>query len=420
VSGTVGLVLTGGGARAAYQVGVLAAVLDILDPEHAANLHNPFPIICGTSAGAINAAALACRAHQPHVATERLQALWGGLSTGRIYYADAPRLLRTGLSWLSMLAFGWMTPNHLRMRPRFLLDNTPLRELLTHTLDFAQLQRNLDSAHLQAVAVTASDYVSGHHLTFYQSHHAIEPWQRTLRRAHPDVIGVEHLMASSAIPFIFPAQAIRAGGQMHWCGDGAMRQLAPISPVIHLGAQKVFIIGTGFQDETRLHGEAQPPGYPSLAQIGGHALANIFLDSVPIDIERVERMNDLLAQQTEFGVKSKALRHVDVLAVSPSQSLEVLAMQHLSQAPRAARALFRVLGVSAKSQTGGVLLSYLLFEGSYTRALIDLGRADGMARRDEVEAFFKETRRWTERSHDGKTCEPAASSMSASSVKMRP
>jgi len=199
-------------------------------------------------------------------------------------------------------------------------------------------------------------------------------------------------MASSAIPFIFPAQAIRVGGEVQWCGDGAMRQLAPISPVIHLGAQKVFIIGTGFQDETRLQKNGQTPDYPSLAQIGGHALANIFLDSVPVDIERVQRINALLAQQSDHGIKSSALRHVDVLAISPSQSLDALAMQHLAQAPKAVRTLFRVLGVSGKhgSQTGGVLVSYLLFESDYTQALIALGRADCMHRRQEVEAFFKE------------------------------
>jgi len=394
LSGAVGLVLTGGGARAAYQVGVLSAVLEILDPQRDRGLSNPFPIICGTSAGAINAAALACRAHEPHVATNRLRQLWSGLCTNRIYYADALRLLRTGLSWLGMLSLGWLAPNRYRYQPRFLLDNTPLRALLTQTLDFAQLQRNLDDAHVRAVAVTASDYISGHHLTFYQARHLIEPWQRTLRRAQPDVLGVDHLMASSAIPFIFPAQAIRVGDTVQWCGDGAMRQLAPISPVIHLGGQKVFIIGTGFQDETRLHDTSDPPAYPSFAQIGGHALANIFLDSVAMDIERVQRVNALLAQQSDHGIKSSALRHVDVLAITPSQSLDALAMHHLAQAPKAVRTLFRVLGVSGKpdAQTGGVLVSYLLFESGYTKALIALGHADCMQRRQEIEAFFKETR----------------------------
>jgi len=389
----VGLVLSGGGARAAYQVGVLSAVLDILDPQRAPAFANPFPIICGTSAGAINAVALACRAQQPHIALDRLQRLWGGLDTGRIYYADALRLLRTGVHWLGMLTLGWLMPNRLRHTPRALLDNTPLRELLTCTLDFGQLQRNLDAGHLQAVAVTASDYISGHHLTFYQANRQIEPWRRRLRRAQPDVIRVDHLMASSAIPFIFPAQAIRVQEQVQWCGDGAMRQLAPISPVIHLGAQKVFVIGTGYQDETRLPALPHPPDYPSLAQIGGHALANIFLDSVPVDIERVERVNALLAQPASRGINSTGLRHLDVLAVSPSQSLDALAMRHLAQAPQAVRALFRVLGVSGKheSQTGGVLVSYLLFESGYTQALMELGRADCMHRRDEVKAFFKET-----------------------------
>jgi len=384
----VGLVLTGGGARAAYQVGVLSAVLDLLDPTRDPAFRNPFPVICGTSAGAINAAALACRAHQPQVAAERLCQLWGGLSTGHIYYADAPRLLRTGINWLGMLSLGWLLPGTHRHNPRFFLDNAPLRQLLHTTLDFAQLQRNLVQSQLQAVAVTASDYISGRHVTFYQAQQAIQPWRRTLRQAVPTVLSVDHLMASSAIPFIFPAQAVHVDKQVLWCGDGAMRQLAPISPVIHLGADKVFVIGTGFQDETRAQTTGQPP-YPSLAQIGGHALANIFLDSVAVDIERVQRVNALLAQQV---IKDPALRHLDVLAINPSQSLETMAIDYLAQAPKAVRMLFRVLGASSKSgaQTGGVLVSYLLFESDYTRALIALGHDDCMKCQEEVKAFFRE------------------------------
>lgn len=393
-AGAIGLVLTGGGARAAYQVGVLSAILDIIDPDRSPAFRNPFPIICGTSAGAINAAALGCRAHAPHVALENLVRLWGGLHTGRVYHADTLRLVRTGLRWLGMLSLGWLVPGLRRHNPRFLLDNTPLRELLMQTLDFAQLQSNLDGSHLHALAVTASDYTLGHHLTFYQARSEILPWSRTLRMAQPCVIGVDHLMASSAIPFVFPAQPVQADGRTLWCGDGSMRQLAPISPAIHLGAEKILIIGTGFRDETRSQAVKQAPEYPSLAQIGGHALANIFLDSVAMDIERVHRVNTLLAQLPANGIKSQSLRHVTTLAITPSQSLDALAMHHLAQAPGAARALFRVLGVSAVngSQTGGALVSYLLFESSYTQALIELGRADCLGRREEIKAFFKEAR----------------------------
>ncbi|MFC3340309.1 patatin-like phospholipase family protein [Paracandidimonas soli] len=390
--GPVGLILTGGGARAAYQVGVLSAVMDILDPRRESGMANPFPIICGTSAGAINAAALGCRAHDPHLATDRLVQLWSNLRTGQIYHGDAARLLRTGVRWLSLLAFGWMAPGLRQRSPRSLLDNSPLRDLLADSLNFDRLARNFDAGHLTALAVTASAYTTGEHITFYQSHKRIQPWRRTLRHAEPAVIGVDHLMASSAIPFVFPAQSLMARKRAYWCGDGSMRQLAPISPAIHLGAEKIFVIGTGFRDETHPEEGEQTPDYPSLAQIGGHALANIFLDSISMDIERVDKVNELLAQTSENGLKIESLRPISTFAVTPSQSLDAIALRHLSQLPRAARALFRVLGVSAAkgAQRGGALISYLLFEAAYTRELIELGRADCLSRMEEVKAFFKE------------------------------
>ena len=390
----VGLILTGGGARAAYQVGVLSAVMDILDPHRTGHMPNPFPIICGTSAGAINAAALACRAHDPHTAADRLVHLWSDLRTGDVYHGDALRLIRTGIRWLSLLSLGWMAPGLRERSPRSLLDNSPLRGLLSEALDFDRLAVNLNAGDLTALAVTASTYTTGEHLTFYQSRKQIQPWRRALRHAEPTLIGVDHLLASSAIPFVFPAQALRVRNGVHWCGDGSMRQLAPISPAIHLGAQKIFVIGTGFRDETHPEEGELASDYPSLAQIGGHALTNIFLDSVSMDIERVDRVNELLAQTSRNGLKLESLRPISTFAVTPSQSLDVIAIRHLSQLPKATRALFRVLGVSAAkgSQRGGALISYLLFEAAYTRELIDLGRADCLSRTEEVKSFFKEAR----------------------------
>ena len=388
----VGLILTGGGARAAYQVGVLSAVMEILDPQRNRGLVNPFPIICGTSAGAINAAALACRAHDPHKAADRLVHFWSSLHTGQIYHGDTGRLLRTGIRWLALLAFGWMAPGLRQRSPRSLLDNSPLRRLLAESLDFDHLAENLDAGHLTALAVTASAYTTGEHITFYQSGQRIKPWRRTLRHAEPAQIGVEHLLASSAIPFVFPAQSLTAKGHTYWCGDGSMRQLAPISPAIHLGARKIFVIGTGFRDETHPEEGEKMPDYPSLAQIGGHALANIFLDSISMDIERADSINELLAQISGNGLQIDSLRPISTFAVTPSQSLDAIALRHLTQLPKAARALFRVLGVSATqgANRGGSLISYLLFEAAYTRELIELGRADCLSRTEEVKAFFKE------------------------------
>ncbi len=389
----VGLILTGGGARAAYQVGVLSGVLELLDPERRADFQSPFSILCGTSAGAINAAAYACRAHQPHEALDGMLAMWAGLRTGMVYHADTLRLLRTGLRWFGMLAAGWLAPSLRRRQPRSLLDNEPLGQLLERFLDFQQLERNLDNGVLDALAISASGYNTGEHFTFYQSRGGIKPWRRSLRRAVPARIGVDHLLASSAIPFVFPAQAMLVHGHTEWCGDGSMRHLAPISPAIHLGAQKIFVVGTSHRDETHPERRSHDPSYPSLAQIGGHVLFSIFQDTVASDFESMERVNGLLAQLPPNGLKSESLRPVSTLAITPSRSLDELAMAHLEQMPRAARTLFAVLGVSSRSgsRAGSALISYLLFEGSYTQALIELGRADSMNRAEEVHAFFKES-----------------------------
>lgn len=383
----------GGGARAAYQAGVLAGIMDILDPDRSAGFRNPFDIICGSSAGAVNAAALGCRANDVHQACDHLETLWGGLHTGMVYHADAPRLVYSGLRWMMTLLTGWAVPGKRKPQPRSLLDNAPLRALLAATLDFERLQRNLDKGCLQSLAITAAAYTTGEHLTFYQATNMIEPWTRALREAIPCNLTVDHLMASSSLPFIFPAQALSVRGLTQWCGDGSMRQLAPLSPAIHLGAQRICIIGTGHKDDIHLEAQQARPEYPSLAQIGGHALSNIFLDSLPLDVEQMQRINDLLALLPSNALQSQSLRQVSALVIRPSRSLDDIALEHMDQLPRAARTLFRVLGVSSDSgpTTGGALISYLLFEAGFTRDLIRLGREDSMSRVDEVKAFFKET-----------------------------
>lgn len=383
-----GLVLTGGGARAAYQAGVLKAVYRLLADRPQKLQANPFDVICGTSAGAINATALACGAENPRGAMRRLLAIWENLNTPMVYRSDSVGVMRTGARWLSMLSFGWMLARMRRTRPRSLLDNEPLAELLGEALDFPQLEANLADDLLQAVAVTTSGYTSGRHLTFYQARTEIAPWRRSLRRAVRGRISVDHLLASSALPFIFPARRLAVGDDFEWCGDGAMRQLAPISPAIHLGSQRIMVVGVG-------RGHENPPseqelGYPSLAQIGAHALSNIFLDSVSADLEQLERINSIAELMTEEMRRHLNIRPIRVLAITPSCNLDNVAARHVAELPASMRALLGAVGVSARGgrSSGSGLVSYLLFERAYTRELIELGWEDTMARAEDVRAFF--------------------------------
>ena len=386
---TTGLVLTGGGARAAYQVGVLKAVARIRR-EVGAPRTNPFGVITGTSAGAINAAALACHADGFDHAVAGLVDIWRHFSADQVYRADAFGVVRTGARWLTMLTVGWAIARWRRARPRSLLDNSPLAELLQRVVHFERLPQMLGDGHLRALAVTGSSYSSGNHVTFCQTAAPFEPWLRSQRVAVPGTIGVPHLMASSAIPFVFPAVQLNLHGRGEWFGDGSMRQSAPISPAVHLGAERILVIGAG-----RLH---EPAGqrvvsddYPSLAQIAGHALSNIFLDALAVDVERAQRINRTLALLDATTRAHTALRPLDVLVIAPSQRLDSIAARHLHDLPVAVRSLLRGVGVSEQASDargGAALASYLLFEQGYTRELIRLGVADTMARRDEVIAFF--------------------------------
>lgn len=390
----VGLVLSGGGARAGYQVGVLKAVACIrreLDAPPA----SPFRIIAGTSAGAINAAAIACKADRFDLAVSDLVDVWREFRAEQIYRADAFGVIRTGALWLTMLTAGWAIARWRRLNPRSLLDNRPLASMLHSMLQLERVRDVMRSGHLQALAVSASSYASGHHVTFYDTIGQFHPWTREQRVAIPGPITVPHLLASSAIPFVFPATPLTIGGRTEWFGDGSMRQMAPISPVIHLGAERVLVIGVERVKEPA--GEAQSlEGYPSLAQIAGHTLSSMFLDALPGDIERLRRINRTLALLLPDVRSQAGLKPIDVLVIAPSQRLDVIAARHVQNLPRPLRALLRGLGVRASDghgPSGAALASYLLFEAAYTRELIDLGESDTLARRDEVVRFFGWARR---------------------------
>jgi len=369
------LVLTGGGARAAYQVGVLQAICEVLPNPR----ENPFPIICGTSAGAINAVSLACHAENFQSAVDAVAGVWRNFRAGQVYRADTLGIAGSGFRWLSALAVGWL----IRRAPRSLLDNSPLGALLTHHLDFGGIDRAIGAGALRAVSVTASGYASGESVSFFQATGEVETWHRAQRMGCRTRLGVEHLLASSAIPFVFPAQRIHR----EYFGDGSMRQLAPISPAVHLGAQRVLIIGSGRLHEPDSQRQKQFL-YPSLAQVAGHAMSSIFLDSLSGDIEQLERINHLLDHLpaevlTQPGVPFRPIR---TLVIAPSERLDDLATRYASALPRPVRMLLG--GIGGTRRRGGALLSYLLFEPPYTRALIRLGYQDAMNRRAEIETFF--------------------------------
>ncbi len=406
----VGLLLTGGGARAAYQVGVLQALAALRRDREPASAPSPFAIITGTSAGAINAAALACGADDFDAAVRRIVSVWENFEAGQVYQADLLSVLRSGARWMSLLSLGWVIARWRRIKPRSLLDNTPLEELLRELVPLERLPGLIAQGHLQALAVTASSYSSGHHVTFFEGAAHLQPWVRSQRLAVRDRISHEHLLASSAIPFVFPAKPLAINGGTEYFGDGSMRQTAPVAPAIHLGAERILVVGAGRMHEPRdTLTRSGPTSYPSLAQIAGHAMSSIFLDALAVDIERIRRINQTLGLIPREARQASALKPVELLVIAPSERLDQIAARHAGALPPAVRSLLGGLGVSSNQADvkGGALASYLLFEAEYTRELMALGHADTLRQEDEVCRFFgwhgapdPQTGPWPERRRD--------------------
>lgn len=371
----IGLILPGGGARAAYQVGVLKAISQL----HGRSENNPFPILAGTSAGAINATSLAAGAQHFSSTIDALEAMWSQLSTDKIYRADffgvVRNALRLGLSLFnSGISVG---------RPVALLDNSPLRELLAEHIAFESIGANIGAGHLDALSLTAMNYSLGLSETFFQGGPQHAGWQRWRRRGSATPIALQHLMASAAIPTIFPPAKV---GRYYY-GDGALRQLTPISPAIHLGANRILIIPANGHKKI-YHHTPKPIQSPAFGQIIGQLLNSAFIDSIETDIERLERINELLALIPEENrqMMGRTLLPVESLVISPSEDIDAIADDHAKELPRSLRAF---LGRTGGSRSGAVsIASYLLFTEEYCAKLIDLGYRDGMAQQTEIQRFL--------------------------------
>lgn len=373
-----GLILSGGGARAAYQVGVLAAIAELLPPGAA----NPFPVIVGTSAGAINAVSLASGAMDFRAAVERLTAFWQGFRSHLVLRSDWPGVIHQASRFFrhSLLGMGANVPVAL-------LNSSPLRDLLSDKLHLSGISQAIAQKHLHAVAVTAFGYESGQAVTFYQGVRSIDAWLRHRRIGVPAQLSVEHLLASSAIPLLFAPVKIDS----EYFGDGAVRQSAPISPALHLGASRVLVVGVsgnprGVDPEHPLQ-RSYTGQQPSLAQIGGHMLNSTFIDSLEGDIELLQRLNQFGHLVPESTPKRElGLAPVEVLVIAPSQPIDEIAARHRQELPPALRLFLR--GPGATKTSGAGVLSYLLFESGYCSELIELGRRDALAKREELCRFL--------------------------------
>lgn len=370
------LVLPGAGARGAYQIGVLKAVARLL-PEREPN---PFSVICGTSAGAINAAVLAGRAAHFERAVADMEQVWANFSASQVYRTDNWTMLKTSLHWLGAALAGGLGGGN----PVSLLDNTPLRKLLEENVRFDGISRAISQGHLDAVAVTASSYATARSVTFFQGRPELASWTRVRRIGRASRLTIDHLMASSAVPFVFPP--VQIGGEYY--GDGSMRHRAPLSPAIHLGAHRILVVGV--RDERP---DAEPPlgtkpEPPTLAHLGGYMLDSLFMDGLYTDLERLSRTNHILEQlgNVRLGGSLAELHPVHTLVIMPGQDLRSLAREYANELPRGVRLLLRGLGASSRS--GMQLVSYLLFESGFTSALIDMGFRDAMAMEDELRAFL--------------------------------
>lgn len=372
-----GLILTGGGARAAYQVGVLKAIAEFL-PRRS---HIPFQIVCGTSAGALNAATLAINAKNFSMGVQYLVNTWKNFHASQIYRTDVLGVFNNTALWIAGVVLKLLGINKLNQTS--LLDNSPLIEFLEQILPCENIQENIDAGALRALSITASGYGSGQSVTFYQGVKELVPWRRNGRMGVPTQIETKHLLASASLPFLFKPTLINR----EYFGDGSMRQISPIGSALHLGATRILVIGVTAIEYIDQSQRSDIHEYPTLAQIAGHALNSIFLDHMEVDLERVKKINDLVAIMPAEMRESTNLKHVEVMVISPSQPIDKITERYVKELPWTIRLLLRLVG--ARHHSGVTLVSYLLSEKKFCRALIDMGYQDALNRRDEIMKFLE-------------------------------
>jgi NTE family protein len=376
----LGLVLTGGGARSAYQVGALKALAQMV-PRGAI----PFRILAGISAGAINAVALGSGAEDFQGTVGRLAASWSALTPDRVYRTGALGLARIGTRWILDLSAGGLIG---RSGINYLLDSAPLREFLEGEIPLGRMRRHLQAGRLHGVAVSATDYHSGMGVTFFDGDPEIGPWTRSTRIGVRARITLDHVMASASIPVFFPP--VRLGRTYY--GDGCVRMPYPMSPAIHLGADRILAISVRYlrpPAEAAAQVTEERADWLPVSEIAGVLLNAVFLDSIDSDYERLQRINRTLAAvpRERLGRGELDVRHIAALVLRPSQDLALMAQDEYGRFPGMLRYLLRNIG--ATGNAGEDLLSYLAFEPIYIQRAMELGYNDTLARRAEIEGFLR-------------------------------